>query len=120
MEQIDNLDSLRIPKLTIQPIVENAIQHSLEEIIGECQIHITFKMSEDHLYITVQDNGVGMTQETIDSIYAGTVKPKRSGIGLANIMERLRIMFGEPYGIQIESRVGEGTAVIVKIPSAKE
>lgn len=120
MEQLDNLNSLRIPKLTIQPIVENAIQHSLEEVIGECQIHIFFKVKEDHLYITVQDNGVGMTQDTIDSIYAGTVKPKRSGIGLANIMERLRIMFGEPYGIQIESQVGKGTAVTVKIPSAKE
>ncbi|MBM0067027.1 sensor histidine kinase [Bacillus gibsonii] len=120
MEQSDHLKSLQIPKLTIQPIVENAIQHSLEEVIGECQIHIYFKVSGEHLYITVKDNGVGMSQETIESIYAGTVKPKRSGIGLTNIMERLRIMFGEPFGIQIESKVGVGTTVTVKIPSVGE
>jgi two-component system sensor histidine kinase YesM len=61
-----------------------------------------------------------MSQETIESIYAGTVKPKRSGIGLTNTMERLRIMFGEPFGIQIESKIGVGTTVTVKIPSVGE
>ena len=120
MEKPEVLNDYRIPKLTIQPIVENAIQHSLEEIIEECVIQVSLKVSDEHLHISISDNGVGMSQETIDAIYAGNVKPKRSGIGLSNIMERIRLMFGDRYGIEIQSEIDEGTIVTITLPTVKE
>ncbi|WP_185970849.1 sensor histidine kinase [Alkalicoccobacillus porphyridii] len=120
MKQPDEVDLYRIPKLTIQPIVENAIQHSLEEIIDECVIQVELTVNDQSIEILISDNGVGMSQETIQAIYEGRVKPKRSGIGLANIMERIQLMFGEPYGLDIQSEVGNGTTVTITLPTVKE
>lgn len=105
-----------IPKLTIQPILENAIQHALEESIDPCHINVNFKTVKDCLEITIEDDGPGIDEKTIHSIYTNTVKNSGSGIGLFNITERIRLMFGPEYGLRFDSKVGIGTKVIIKLP----
>lgn len=106
-----------IPKLTIQPIIENAIQHGLEESIEPSEINLDFVIVEDILQITVKDNGPGMDEATINAIYKNNVQRKGTGIGLNNINERIKLMFGPEYGIKIGSKLGEGTKVMIKLPS---
>nr|WP_283248180.1 sensor histidine kinase [Bacillus sp. FJAT-50079] len=112
----DDIKKYSIPKLTIQPIVENAIQHGLEEIVSECEITIYCETLEDQLQIIVIDNGPGMEEETIQTIYEGKIRSKGSGIGLFNINERIKLMFGNEYGIHIESKKGSGTKVVITLP----
>ncbi|MBS4195146.1 sensor histidine kinase [Lederbergia citri] len=113
---LEDIKKCSIPKLTIQPIIENAIQHGLEEIVSECDIVIHCEIDEDLLHIIVNDNGPGMDEETIETIFEGRIKSKGSGIGLYNINERIKLMFGDDYGIHIESKKGEGTTVTVTLP----
>ncbi|MDQ0208197.1 sensor histidine kinase [Alkalicoccobacillus murimartini] len=120
LEHPENMSAYRIPKLTIQPIIENAIQHSLEEVISVCTIDVNIRCTESKVTISIRDNGVGMDEATIQSIYAGNVKPKRSGIGLYNIIERIHLMFGEAYGLSIESELDKGTTVFITLPNVEE
>lgn len=116
MNNTKEFEESSIPKLTIQPILENAIQHALEESIDPCQIKIHFATVTDYLEISVEDNGPGIDEKTIDAIYKNTVQKKGTGIGLYNIIERIRLMFGSEYGIEIASKVGHGTNVIIRLP----
>ncbi|MBD8071145.1 sensor histidine kinase [Bacillus sp. PS06] len=117
----EDYEKIKIPKLTIQPMIENAIQHGLEEIIGECHISVKLEAIEDELIIFIEDNGPGMEESKVKAILSGEVVSKKSsGIGLNNIRERIRLMFGEEYGIQIESVVSKGTKVIITLPNMME
>ncbi|MFB5660193.1 sensor histidine kinase [Alteribacillus sp. HJP-4] len=119
LERDPELDVSSIPKLTIQPIVENAIQHGLEEMIDTCTITVNIVSKGDFLDIIVKDNGPGMPEETIEQIYEGKVKPKGSGIGLYNINERIHLMFGNDYGVNIASEIEQGTTVTITLPYIK-
>ncbi len=111
------IEHVYIPKLSIQPIVENAIQHVLEEIDSECKIAVAiFTHDDETLQIVIEDNGPGMDDATIKAIFKGEIKPKGTGIGLRNINERMKLMFGEAYGLQLESERGNGTRVTITIP----
>ncbi|WP_164908514.1 cache domain-containing sensor histidine kinase [Halobacillus litoralis] len=112
-------DSL-IPKLSIQPIVENAIQHGLEEMIDECRIHLKISEVNDGLEIVVSDNGPGIEEDQLGGIYRGEIRSKSSGIGLNNINERIKMMFGDEYGLTIDSEVGVGTRVSIQLPLKAE
>ncbi|GIN71354.1 sensor histidine kinase YesM [Bacillus sp. J14TS2] len=116
VQNIEGIKKTSIPKLTIQPIVENAIQHGLEEIVSTCEIEIFHEIRERQLCIIVSDNGPGMEKKTIQAIFEGRNKSKSTGIGLHNINERIKLMFGDEYGIHIESKKEAGTRVIVKLP----
>ncbi|SDJ77912.1 cache domain-containing sensor histidine kinase [Sediminibacillus albus] len=106
----------QIPKLTIQPIVENAIQHGLEEMVTKCHVSVTVLAIGENLQITVEDNGPGIDESKLEGIYRGKIKSKSSGIGLNNINERIKLMFGDTYGVNIESRLGAGTKVKILLP----
>ncbi|WP_077622506.1 cache domain-containing sensor histidine kinase [Sediminibacillus massiliensis] len=110
------LETASIPKLTIQPLVENAIQHGLEEMEASCYINVHVSYEEDLLLIMVRDNGPGMDEQTIQQIYQGNIKPKGSGIGLYNIKERIELMFGKEHGVRIASEPGSGTSVKIALP----
>ncbi|SDO32714.1 cache domain-containing sensor histidine kinase [Halobacillus aidingensis] len=116
LSNLEDYEMGEIPKLSIQPIVENAIQHGLEEMIDECRIHLDISETEGNLEIKVSDNGPGIEKSLLDGIYQGDVRSKSSGIGLNNIHERIKMMFGEEYGITIESEVGRGTTVRIRLP----
>lgn len=105
-----------IPKLSIQPLVENSIQHGLEKILGNCEIKVCAEPSENGLKIWVQDNGPGMENDFLIKLNKGEVAPKGSGIGIKNIDDRIKIIFGGEYGIRVNSVPGEGTRVCIFIP----
>ncbi len=84
-----------------------------------CRIKITATESGECLLITVEDNGPGIPPTILKQLQQGEVKRNGSGIGLKNIDERLKLIYGKEYGIIIASRLGEGTKVMIKIPKEK-
>ena len=106
-------------KLVIQPVVENAIKHGMELMDGDGEILIKSYIDNNELYIDVIDNGLGMTQEQVESILMGENKSKNSngsGLGIKNVNERIKIYFGDKYGIKIFSEPDEGTTVRIHMP----
>lgn len=111
--QVDeHLKSSKIPPLTIQPLVENAIRHGLFSKIEHGTVHLTIKQQQEKLVITIQDDGVGMTNETVKDLLSGT--KKQQGIGILNVVQRLQFIQGSQ--IDIQSKLGAGTCVILVIP----
>lgn len=111
-----------IPKLLVQPLVENAIQHGIEISSQGGMITVIARRQGNAISIEVEDNGVGMTKERIGEILDGVVtsgKPDRPHIGVRNIHERIRLYFGEPWGLTIESEPGEGTKITIRIPAVE-
>ncbi|TBL79976.1 sensor histidine kinase [Paenibacillus thalictri] len=106
----------KIPKLTVQPILENAIQHALEQMIRLCRITVSAVEQQGVLLLTVKDNGPGIQPELLDKISRGEVVTQGRGIGLKNIQERIRLSFGDAYGVEIDSAPGQGTTVTVRLP----
>ncbi|MDO4331625.1 MAG: sensor histidine kinase [Eubacteriales bacterium] len=106
-------------KITLQPIIENAIYHGLNRMIDEGLIRIRIYMEEDAVIFTVEDNGVGMSAEQCRSIL-NREPGDNTGIGIKNVNDRIRIYFGEQYGLKIESEQDVGTKVIITMPKVKE
>jgi two-component system sensor histidine kinase YesM len=119
MDVPEHLHDALIPKLTLQPLIENAIRYALEPNIEPCTISITVSEDEQGLDIRVSDNGPGMSAEFIKDLQLGRVKTRGEGIGLANIAERIQIVFGPEWGTSIESEPGQGTTIHVRIPYLK-
>lgn len=105
-----------ILKLTLQPIVENSIKYGLETLTGVCKITITSERREEYFQIIIKDNGQGIPKATIDAIKQKTNISKGTGIGLANIDDRIKLFYGNDFGLEIESMENEGTIVKVTIP----
>ena len=116
-EEVLELASL---KLMLQPMVENAIYHGMEFMDGDGEILIRVWREGDDLYLMVRDNGLGMTEEQVENLFkdTGHVPSRRgSGIGVRNVNERIRLYFGEAYGLKIQSEPDEGTDVIIHLPA---
>lgn len=104
-------------KLVLQPLTENAIYHGMEFMDGEGEIIIKAYLEEDELYLSVSDNGLGMTPEMIERLLKGDVSSKKgSGIGIKNVNERISVYFGMEYGLRIDSTPDEGTTIIIHLP----
>ncbi len=107
-----------VPKLIIQPLVENAIYHGIKlKPEGGC-IHISGRKEEDHLLIRVTDDGVGMDSETLQHIFDEKKEKTGSGVGINNVNRRIKLCYGEEYGLWYESSPGKGTGVDVILPLA--
>ena len=107
-------------KITLQPIIENAIYHGLDRMVDEGHIDITIRTeSEDTILLVVEDNGVGMTEEQCHEILYRE-NSDRVGIGIKNVNDRIRIYFGEKYGLKLFSELDEGTRVEIRIPRILE
>lgn len=116
----DQLLHYQIPKLILQPIVENAFVHGLEPKRGQGILTITGIKTGEDIVIKVSDNGVGMSGEEIDqALNQKEDSPVRS-IGLVNVHKRLNLLYGDAYGIQIKSILEEGTAVLLTFPAKTE
>jgi two-component system sensor histidine kinase YesM len=114
-----------IPKLTLQPIVENALIHGIEAKAGDGTVTIKMVLTEKRVLITVSDDGAGMDAERLlqvnRQIQARAVGGKgRGGIAIGNVNNRIKIMFGEAYGLSFYSTAGVGTDVEITIPRAAE
>ncbi|MGW7439684.1 histidine kinase [Streptomyces sp. NPDC054849] len=105
-----------LPFLCLQPLVENAVKHGLEDSTEECRIIITARDAGAEAVITVEDNGVGMDPALLRRILAGERGGASSGIGLPNVDERIRQVYGDEYGPVIETGVGSGMKVTLRIP----
>lgn len=110
------------PKLSIQPLLENAIYHGMEGMYEDGEITIRIYDRDGDIGIDVADNGPGMTQETIDHImHNKVISSKRgSGIGVRNVNERIQLIYGEDYGVIITSELDEGTTATITIPKMEE
>ena len=107
-------------KITLQPIIDNAIYHGLDRMVDEGHIDITIRTeSEDTILLVVEDNGVGMTEEQCHEILYRE-NSDRVGIGIKNVNDRIRIYFGEKYGLKLFSELDEGTRVEIRIPRILE
>ena len=100
---------LVVPSMILQPLVENSIKHGLGRKLGEGRITIQSSRSGGMLTIEVRDNGVGMPQTRMEA-------DSESGIGLRNVNERLRVIYGPPHQLRLESQPGEGTSARIEIP----
>ena len=119
----DQLRTVPIIKLVLQPIVENAIYHGLEPRTGAGLIYIGVREEDGIIFMTVQDDGIGIPEETLASIHArmhqSEMEEHTGGaehIGLLNVHRRIRLAYGDRYGIDITSVSGEGTKVVISLP----
>ena len=107
-------------KLMLQPLVENAIYHGMEFMDGDGEILVRAGLQDGKLCFLVADNGLGMTEEQVEQILAGqphTSSRRGSGIGVKNVNERIRLYFGEEYGLSIDSEPDEGTRIRICLPA---
>ncbi|WP_238915895.1 sensor histidine kinase [Clostridium sp. YIM B02555] len=116
----DNMLEYKLIKLILQPLVENAIYHGIKEKRGSGRILIKGEIKENTLIFTISDNGKGMEEELLNKINYmlrnGNEKKNEIGYGIFNVNERIKIIYGDEYGLQYESIYGEGTTVLLKHP----
>jgi two-component system sensor histidine kinase YesM len=114
------LGDCSIPKITLQPLVENALYHGIKNKRGKGKIVITGKQERDRIILTVADNGLGMTEERLEQVRKGIShndENQKDFYGLYNVNERIHLYYGPEYGISIRSIYQEGTWVEVCIPN---
>ena len=120
-----------IPRLIIQPVVENAIFHGLEEKLEGGKVIIEVIVTESNLIITISDNGKGIDSRELKELGAriqsqdmqlddGGSRQRNTGIALPNIHKRIQLLFGEEYGVHVYSTVGQGTDVEITVPAGYE
>jgi two-component system sensor histidine kinase YesM len=111
----------KIPKLLLQPVVENAIYHGIEGIVDEGEIFISSSIVERKLLLEVKDNGLGISPDKLESLKNDTLKSEgTSSIGLKNVSERIKLHFGKEYGLEFESEQEKGTVVKLWLPVVYE
>ena len=106
-------------KITLQPIIENAINHGLDLMVDEGQITVQVCQEGEDILFRVRDNGVGMSREQVDAILHHS-PGDRTGIGIKNVDDRLKIYFGKEYGLRITSELDVGTCVEIRMPKIGE
>lgn len=106
-------------KITLQPIIENAIYHGINGLVDDGEITVSVKGEGEDIVFTVADNGSGMSEEQIEAIMSKD-RSDHAGIGIKNVNDRLKIYFGGSYGITIDSVPDEGTQVHIRMPKVRE
>jgi sensor histidine kinase YesM len=95
--------------MLLQPIVENCLKHGLAPKLEGGKIQLRTTQRDGRLHIEIEDNGVGITEEKMPHVYV-------EGIGLSNVRERLRVLYGTDFHLDIQSQPGEGTIIRIDIP----
>jgi two-component system, LytTR family, sensor kinase len=104
----NSLDAF-VPSMLLQPIIENSLKHGLAAKLAGGQITIRTSLSDGRLVIEVEDNGAGIPEERMPQVYV-------DGIGISNVHERLRVLYGNDFQLQISSRQGAGTLIHIEVP----
>jgi two-component system sensor histidine kinase YesM len=112
--------NLKTLKLILQPIVENSIYHGIKYMVDEGSIKISVSIIDNKLVYEVEDNGVGMSKETLQKLQSTDFKENDMGVGVINVNQRLKLLYGEEYGIVIKSELEEGTMVQLFLPIIEE
>ena len=119
----DELMEYQIPKLTLQPVVENSILHGiLEKESKSGTIVLTGWLEDQDVVLLISDDGVGISPEKMPTILSGTGHSRTGGTNIAiyNTHRRLQILYGPKYGLTYTSKPGQGTEVQIRIPAKKE
>lgn len=120
----DELMDCIVPRFLLQPLVENAIVHGIEQKPGKGVIRVASELEGDTLVLTVADNGVGISEEDIARLLnperEAAAKPNHTSVGLRNVHRRVQFLYGEQYGVEIRGRLGEGTTIMIRLPAVKE
>lgn len=112
----EETNSVSMPKITLQPVIENALYHGiLEKDEDEGNIWIVSRRSGEDVLITIEDDGVGMSQQQMQDILVR--EPQKKGYGIWNVHQRLRLFFGKEYGLRYTARPGGGVRVQLLIPA---
>ena len=114
------LHDAMLPKLTLQPLVENALYHGIKLKRAKGVIRITGGMEDGCVLLRVADNGVGMTGQRLTQLRCAMARQERVGFGLSAVNQRLMLQFGSEYGLCIDSEEGVGTMVTARIPYVRK
>ena len=118
LEIEDGTELFYVPRLLVQPLVENAILHGLDHREENNLIRVSVRMTGGKLEIMVKDNGAGMTKEEIENLVSGKYHTKFSGIGINNIIERLRLYYGSQGQLEYRALEGGGTTAVLTLPAS--
>jgi len=104
-----------VPVLTLQPLIENAVKHGIQPKVGPGTVHIMARLFNKEILFIIRDDGVGISREKMSKVlFPGF--GSGNGVGLSNVHERLKSLFGEDYGLRIVSEVDKGTSVYARVP----
>lgn len=120
-EDINALLKCKIPKLTLQPIVENAIIHGIEQKLGDCTVTICLTLTERSVLIKISDDGIGISADILKEINRRIANKLpdgsgKGGIAIGNVDSRIKLIFGNIYGLTVYSTQGIGTDVEITLP----
>ena len=110
------LHNAMIPKLTLQPLVENALYHGIKLKRAVGMIRISGVMEDGCIVLRVEDNGVGIPKQRLEHLRSAMESDERVGFGLSAVNQRLQLQFGREYGLTVTSEEGTGTMVTARIP----
>lgn len=116
IELPQDMEEIRLPKMTLQPLVENALYHGVKEKRGKSSIWITFEDVGKDIVIQVKDDGIGMTEDRLREVQEGLKNNQSVGFGMSAVEGRLKLYYGDEYGLDICSKYQEGTVIRVNIP----
>jgi len=107
-----------IPKLILQPIIENALLHGILEKPESCgEIILIGEIKKGNIHIFIKDDGIGISKEGIDRLMSKDIRKPASGYGIRNVRDRIRLFYGEEYGVEYQSQIGIGTVVHITFPA---
>ncbi|WP_165822327.1 sensor histidine kinase [Paenibacillus montanisoli] len=109
------ITDIKIPKLLIQPLVENAIKYAFQQMLLGGMITIRGYAEGDDLFLEVEDNGVGMPADKIEALVASFENKRHGGLGIQLVRQRINYIYGEDYGLSIRSESGRGTKIALKL-----
>ncbi|MEK3910049.1 sensor histidine kinase [Paenibacillus sp. FSL H7-0331] len=114
-------ESISVIHFSLQPLIENAFIHGLERITGQGLLEVSAAKTGDELMISIRDNGVGMDEETLLALQHRLSQPSdtldQEHIGIKNVHDRIQFYYGESYGIEVQSHIGTGTTITVRMPA---
>ncbi len=116
----EELYGYQILKMTMQPLIENSLYHGIKMLRARGKITVTGEIQNETIYFHVIDNGIGMDEEKLYNLRKEIEMPgskQSTGFGLANVNKRIKLNYGTVYGLEIESKKGEGTDILIKIPA---
>ncbi len=120
----ESLYPYKVPKLILQPLVENAIYHGIKAKRGGGTVYVSGEARGKSMILTIRDNGAGMPQEKVEELNRRMSEhselDEKTSFGMFYIRERIQLCYGEQYGVRVESQLGEGTCVTITLPRDKE
>ncbi len=116
----EELMDCQVPKLILQPLVENALYHGIKNRRGMGKITVSGESKGPDMILQVQDNGAGMEDEQVQELRSGIYEDRHTGLGLVNVHKRIGLYCGAPYGLSFESEKGKGSTVTILLPQHRE